>query len=148
MITLREYLWSPRFWWGTCCSFFFKDLCVGFFSFIYFCCPRHVSCVPNVASFSGLCPFLTVSSIFSNIYLFTHYMNNEIVDVFLNIYLVRTKESFPAMENQKLKGLSWKHVILILLFARVAMPSIQYLRQTMTSLFDADQIDKTPNTKE
>lgn len=108
---------------------FFKDLYGGFFSFIYlFFCPRHVSCVPNV-----------VSSIFSiTLFFYTHSLNNEIVDFFfLNIYLIRSKESFPAMENQKSKELSWKHVILILLFARVTMLSIQYVRHTMTSLFYA-----------
>ena len=42
---------SPGFWWGPCCSqFWFSVLCY-FFCFV---CIRPVSCILNVASFSGL----------------------------------------------------------------------------------------------
>ena len=50
LLTLREPLCSPVDYGGVCVAHRFSSLCCVF-SFI---CPRPVSCVPNVASFSGL----------------------------------------------------------------------------------------------
>ena len=58
LLTLRDHLGSlPLFCWGRCCSFFICSICLC-----------HVSCVPNVTSFSGLSLRFTLLFIESTYY--------------------------------------------------------------------------------
>ena len=61
LLALRGCLGSPRFWWGPFCSPFM-------FSAVFLCCLRPVSCVPFIASFSGL-SILVCHFGFLNVYL-------------------------------------------------------------------------------
>ena len=76
LLTIREHLGLPLvFWWGLCCSFFFKVSCGEgyFYSFFFFFFFAYVLCL--------VCPVLLVSldwplmiahTVFSNVYLPFH----------------------------------------------------------------------------
>lgn len=51
-------------------SVFFVAL--AFYVGEYFVCIRPVSCVLNVASFSGFCPFMIAPAVLTNVYLIKH----------------------------------------------------------------------------